>query len=364
MKKLLHIVLYLPFGGLEKIVYDFSVALNGKGYEVHVAALQEGGPMQSLLEDADIPVYVLGKRPGKIDFNLLYRLIKLIHQLKIDIIHSHSGCIMYAALAGRIAGVTKIIHTDHGRYFPEPKLRIFEDRIFSKFISKYVCVSRELEKYIKATVKVTPKKIITIINGVDTSSYYQYPGEVRAKLRKDNNIPVDSIVVGTVCRLIPPKNVQFLVEWMEKYHKFLKNIYLIIVGDGPQLEKLKKQADAILGQRVIFLGAKKNIADILNTFDIFTLVSTTEGTSLTILESMSTQLPVIVSDVGGNTDIIIHGKNGFLFKCNDFKSFNDCIKIILRNPFKSKEIGRLARNSIETKFSLNKVIEKYCDIYK
>jgi len=357
-------VLYLPYGGLEKIVYDFSRELNIKDYEVHVVALEKGGPIGDMLQQEGIPVYILEKRPGKFDFRLLIRLVKLIKKLNIQIIHSHSGCIMYAALAGKMAGVPTIVHTEHGRYLPDSIGKIWEDRIFSRLISKYVCVSIELEEYMHSVIKVSHKKLITIINGVSTSDYRRYPKEVVLKLRAKNNIPPDAIVLGTVCRLIRRKNVSFLIDWMKNNIDLYDNIYLMIVGEGPQFDELVESAQDLPKERIRFLGARKDIAHLLNIFDIFTLVSTTEGTSLTILEAMSTQLPVVVSDVGGNKDIIDHGKTGYLFECNNQHALGECLNKIISNHAMGEEMAQMARNTVKEKFSFEAMISKYCDLYE
>lgn len=362
-RKLLHIVLYLPYGGLEKIVYDFSKELVVRDYEVHVAALEKGGAIGDLLQQNGIPVHILGKRPGKFDFRLLINLIRLINKLKIQAIHSHSSCIMYAALAGRLAGVKVIVHTEHGRYLPDSIGRIWEDRIFSRMLSKYVCVSKELEKYLLTVVKAPSKKLMTIINGVNTSMYRQYSSKERLKLRAENNISHEAIVLGTICRLIPPKNVQFLIDWMKRNSNTYENLVLLIVGDGPLFAKLSESAKGLPKGQVRLLGARGDIPNLLNIFDIFTLPSRTEGTSLTILEAMSTQLPVIASDVGGNIDIIDHGKTGYLFECDNLDAFGACLHKVICDSMAAKKMGICARDSVEQRFSFITMINKYCDLY-
>ena len=362
-KKLLHIVLYLPYGGLEKIVYDFSRELNSRDYEVHVVALEKGGPIGDHLQQEGIPVYILERRPGKFDLRLLIRLVKLIKKLNIQIIHSHSGCIMYAALAGKLAAVPTIVHTEHGRYLPDSIGRIWEDRFFSRLINKYVCVSQDLEEYMLSVIKVPRRKLITIINGVDTSRYYRYPKEDALKLRAKHNILFDAIVLGTVCRIVRPKNIGFLIDWMKNNIDLYDNIYLMIVGEGPQFDELVESAQDLPKERIRFLGARKDIADLLNIFDIFTLVSTTEGTSLTILEAMSTQLPVIVSDVGGNKDLIDHGKTGYLFECNNQQAFKKYLDKIISNQTLAKEMGKKAREKVKKKYSFNVMLNRYRDLY-
>lgn len=361
-KRLLHIVLWLDYGGLEKIVHDFSKSLRND-YEVYVVALEKGGLIESLLKQEGIPVYVLERRPGKFDFRLLIRLVKLIKKLNIQIIHSHSGCIMYAALAGKLAGVANIVHTEHGRYLPDSIGRIWEDRFFSRLISKYVCVSKELTAYMQEIVRVPDEKLTTIINGVNTSHYYKYPNEDILKIRAEYNIQPDAIVVGTICRFIPQKNVGFLIDWMKNNHNIDKNIFLYLVGDGPQFDELVEKASGISMSRVKFFGVRKDIPDLLNIFDIFTLVSTTEGTSLTIMEAMSTQLPVIVSDVGGNKDLIDHGKTGYLFECNNQQSFKKYLDKIISNQTLAKEMGKKAREKVKEKYSFDVMLNRYRDFY-
>lgn len=363
-KRLLHIVLYLPYGGLERIVYDFSMELNNRDYEVHVAALEKGGPIGDQLQQEGIPVHVLGKRPGKFDIRLLVRLIDLIKILKIQVIHSHNPCIMYAALAGKFAGVSTVVHTEHGRYLPDTLGEIWEDRLSSRLISKYVCVSKELEEYMLNVVKVPSKKLVRIVNGVNTSLFRRYAKDDILKLREKHGIPPDTLVLGTVCRLIRAKNIGFLIDWMKNNYNVYKKLLLLIVGDGPQFDEWRKQAKEVPGSRIRFLGSRRDITDLLNIFNIFTLVSTTEGTSLTILEAMSTQLPVIVSDVGGNRDIVKHKETGYLFECNNLDDFGECLKSILIDSNNAREMCLRARCSVEKQFSLRDMLTKYCKLYQ
>jgi len=362
-KRLLHITLGLDYGGLEKIVYDFSRELNKKGYEVYVVALEKGGTLCEQLRQDGIPVSVLSRRPGKIDLKLLVRLVKLIKKLKIDIIHSHSGSIMYAALAGRIAGVNRIIHTEHGRYLPDSIGRIWEDRVFSRFISKYVCVSHELEQYMLTVIKVPIKKLVTIINGINTSRFYRYGEDEIRMLRQKYNIHPGQILIGTVCRIVYQKNLWFLVDWMKENTNSNHNLRAFIVGDGPQYAELVECAQDLPTGTIQFLGARADISDLLNIFDIFVLPSTTEGTSLTILEAMATQLPVIVSNVGGNKDIIDHGETGFLFEVNNMNSFGKCINELLSDPVLRDNMGLRARALVEQKYGIESMLRSYCELY-
>jgi sugar transferase (PEP-CTERM/EpsH1 system associated) len=362
-KRLLHVTLWLDYGGLEKIVYDFSREFNQEEYEIYVVALERAGAIFEQLRQAGIFVSVLSRRPGKIDLVLLKRLVKLIRHLHIDIIHSHSGCIMYAALCGRIAGVNKIIHTEHGRYLPDSIGRIWEDRLFSRLISKYVCVSKDLEKYVLSRIKVPREKVVMIINGIDTSRYYRYGKADILKLRQRHNIRSREVVLGTVCRLIPEKNIGFLIDWMKMNSHSHENLRVMIVGDGPQYAELVRIAQDLPESKVQFLGARADISDLLNIFDIFVLPSTTEGTSLTILEAMSTKLPVIASDVGGNKYIINHGETGFLFEVNNMDSFTKCLNKILSDPVFRDKMGLRARALVEKKYSFERMLRSYRTLY-
>jgi sugar transferase (PEP-CTERM/EpsH1 system associated) len=362
MPTLLHMALWLDYGGLENVIHTFSHAFRAKDFEVKIVALEKDGRIFDRLRQEDFPVRLIGRRPGKFDTRLLRQLVRFLREERIDIIHSHSGCIMYAALAGKLAGVRRIVHTEHGRYLPDTTGRIWEDRVFSRFIDSYVCVSEDLEHYMESVIKVPVAKLATIINGVDTVRFRKYDEEKRSALRRQHDYSPDEIVVGTVCRLIPEKNVEFLLNWIQSRREDGKKCRLAIIGDGPCLPRLQEVA-AAKPKGIQFLGMRPDVADWMNVFDIFVLPSLTEGTSLTIMEAMASDLPVVVSDVGGNKEIVSHERTGFLYPVNGMEVFSLLMDRLAASREMRHSIGARARQDMEARFSLNAVLAQYEALY-
>lgn len=363
---LLQITLSMDRGGLERLVYDIIMhnEFSEEAFNIHLCCLDRGGVFYDRLTARNVSTSILQRKPVKIDLPLLRKLILYINNHRIEVVHSHSGCIFYAALAGRFGGARNIIHTEHGRYLPDSMTEILEDRICSHLIHHYVCVSEQLAKYMIETAKVRRDKIRVIMNGIDTDTFEPYERSKRRELRTKFGFDDNSIVLGTVCRLQPIKNVDFLIDWGKIYLPQFPNLTIMIVGDGTELAKLKRKREAIERGNVIFTGARDDIPDILNVFDIFVLPSYNEGTSLTILEAMSCELPVIVSDVGGNSTIVKDKVSGYLFPVNDYSVFQEKLKFLVCQQTLRRRLGREGRRYVTKYFNEHRMVEQYYDLYR
>jgi sugar transferase (PEP-CTERM/EpsH1 system associated) len=364
-KNVLQVTLSMARGGLERIVYEIIKANGGsdKLFKMHWCCLDNGGAFYDVLQAMNVQTAILHRRKGKLDLSLLRKLVDLLRTQKIQVIHSHSGCILYSALAGRIAGVERIIHTEHGRYLPEGIGTIWEDRICSRLIDYYVCVSHELKEYMIRTVKVKQSKLRVILNGVNPEGFRRQGEPRRKDLREKYRLNQDAIIVGTVCRLQPVKNIIFLVNWVKTYFADNKNIVLVIVGEGTQLPVLKRAAEGVGQERIIFMGAREDIPDILNIFDIFVLPSYSEGMPLTVLEAMASEVPVIVSNVGDNSKIVKNGESGFVFAVNDDSDFHIKISTLISDGEMRKRMGYEGRRLVERRYSQERMIQEYYQLY-
>ncbi len=354
----------MGYGGLERIVAKLIKKADANKFENSVCCLDKGGPLLEYLKKDNIRTYILGRKAGPIDFKLLINIIALLRKEKIDIVHSHSGCIFYGAVAGRLANVNGIIHTDHGRLLPDKRSLIFEDKLSSFFLNKFVGVSEELTKYLKNTVGIKEKKLLTVINGVDTDIFRPINGIYKKELRTTLGIASDEKVIGTVCRLEPVKNISLLIESMRHIIEKNPDCKLIIVGDGREKEKLIKLTKELhLSKNIKFLGERSDIDKIMGIFDIFVLPSLSEGTSMTILEAMASGLPVIASEVGGNTKLVKDSKNGFLFPLNKPNLLIQRVIDLLTDNEKLETMGLKSRQIAVENFSFDVMKKSYENLY-
>jgi sugar transferase (PEP-CTERM/EpsH1 system associated) len=362
--KVMHLTLSMGYGGLERIVNTFAKRMNNNRHEVTVCSLDGGGYFLDDLAGHHVRGIILNRKPGMFDFSVLVRLIELLRKEKVDIVHSHSGCSLYAALGGRIACVKGIIHTDHGRLVPDRKGLVLEDRLASMFIDKYVSVSKELAVYLEKEVHISRKKIVTIENGVDTKDFRCLSDRTKTSMRRELDVGEDSQLIGTVCRLDSVKNLGYMIRSIEKVLKGRNNTKLVVVGEGPERKNIEGVIqDLDLNEKVVLVGQRNDIERLMPAFDVFVLTSKSEGTSMTILEAMACEVPVTVSRVGGNCEIVKDGINGYSFPLSQPSVLVERVLELLNNPHKAKEMGRQGRMIAEKEFSLNSMLEKYSALY-
>ena len=228
-------------------------------------------------------------------------------------------------------------------------------------VDKIVTVSKNLKNRLINEIKIKPEKIIHIPNGVDTNKFNIYRKEFT---RKKFGFKKEDFIIGIVARLDPIKNHKTLFFAFKEIVKNYPQVKLIIVGDGSLREELKEKSYQLgIKNKVIFMGERDNVSEILKTFDIFVLPSLNEGMSNTILEAMATGIPVIASNVGGNPELVIDGRTGFLFSPNDVESLVQKIKTYILHPELKQKHGYNARKRVEEKFSLDQMVRRYEELY-
>ena len=140
--------------------------------------------------------------------------------------------------------------------------------------------------------------------------------------------------------------------------------YLIIVGDGPERENLEKLTATLdLSSNVIFTGFREDTHLFYKIVDIFLLSSFSEGTAMTLLEAMATGIPCIVTDVGGNPEIIEDMDTGFCVPSDDSNTLAEKINLLIENRALREKMGRAGRKRFEKHFSARKMAEQYEAIY-
>jgi len=361
--KILYLVLEMDVGGLQRMVNQLIRMLDRQVFEPYICCLDRGGIFYDQTVSNCAGSFILRRKPGPFDMKLFARLYSIVKKNKINTIHSHNGCSSYAALTGRLAGAKRIIHTDHGRLVPDRKSAVIEDRLSSYLMDRYVGVSEELTQYLAATVRIPPNKLLTILNGVDTDTFKPLNIEDRYALRRELGIGAGDRIIGTVCRLDPIKNLEFMITCMPAVVKLVPDAKLVIVGDGSARKALEQLALALrLEKTVLFLGQRDRIERILPAFDIYCCTSLSEGTSMTILEAMACGLPIVASAVGGNLSLV-DDTNGALFRLNDKDAFITIMSTIFSDAESRYERGRISRRKVITSFSLDRMVIQYQRLY-
>ena len=363
--RVVHIVPSLVVGGMEQVVKTLCLGLAPERFEVSVICIVEKGVLGEDLEKRGISVHFCeGKRYKVLSHFYPSYLTNAIKRISPQVLHSHSGIWYASSIASRMAGVPVMVHTEHGRHFPEKKIAIFFDRRAIKLTDRLVCVSEYLSRYMAEKVKVPKNRIEIIKNGIALDNYKPRWITTSYPLRGKYGIPEDAKLLVTVGRLESVKGQEYLLEAFEKLAGQYKNLCLWIIGDGSLREILSSYVKTKeLENTVFFTGNVNNVKDYLSESDVFILPSLSEGTPMALLEAMASGLTIVATRVGENEIALDHGKAGFLIPPASVDDLRSTVTNILEDSRISREMGGEAYKMAYKHFSSQRMVKKYEELY-
>lgn len=360
--RIMHLVLSLETGGLERLVSDFAISMDKDLFDVEVCCFNNLCGFFDTLVTNGIRVTLLKRNQKHYDYLYAFKLKKLITERNIDILHMHNGTFFHGVQAGFLARTPVMVYTDHGRQLVESKIDVLMDRFSGFFVDKIVAVSKELEKYLINEIMLPEHKTTTIINGINTEVFV--PRKKPLDLMKEFSIAENHIVIGTVGRLAEVKDQSTLIDAFYLVQKSIPDINLIIVGDGPLRYELESKVEKLnLKDHVKITGNRNDIPNMLNLFDVFVLSSLSEGTSVALLEAMAAGVSPVVTDVGGNPSIVDDNINGMVVKPKHVNQIAESLLTLLTDEKTRIKFGKAASGKIISKYSINHTLKQYSEIY-
>jgi glycosyltransferase involved in cell wall biosynthesis len=360
--RVVHIIQNLNFGGMERVLHNLAYWLPARGFEVHIVVMEYLGRFAEGLEDR--VTFHQVPRMSRISFLYPKKLIEVLRGIVPDIVHSHTGVWFKSSLAARLARVPAIVHTEHGRPDPVPLGDRLIDNRASRRTDVVVAVSDALAAVLRREVVQHPSRVRVIANGVDTERLR--PPTNRSALRQQLGIPADATIIGSIGRLEPIKHYRLAIQAFARLGKRPEGgQWLVLVGDGSERQSLEQMAiDLGVADRVKFLGWRQDADQIYPAFDLFTLTSRSEGTSLSLLEAMSSGVCPIVTDVGGNRAVLGPELASLLVPDNDEIALAAAWQRLLDAPEVREQLGRSARLRVEEAFSLTRMVDQHAALYR
>ncbi len=368
MKRCFLVITGLAYGGAETQVIHLAMKLKARGWDVFVVSLTPPKAYTTELRYSGVPLFSLNIRQKLPDPRPLMKLFKLIREWRPCIVHSHMvHANILARLTRLFAPVPVLICTAHsiderGRR-GSGWFRTFLYRVTDPLCDLTTQVSRAgLERYVR--IRAVPKeKIQYIPNGVDIESFSPNPA-IRAKMRKKLHLEKRFVWLA-VGRFDPPKDYPTMLCAFSRVVRKHPKAYLLIAGDGPlrpSIEALAKELG--ISDRVEFLGIRRDVPELMNAADAYVMSSAWEGMPLVLLEAHASGLPVVATNVGGNSEIVIDGKTGFLVSPRNPEALAQAMIRLMELPEEEKQImGKLARQHVETNFSLDRVVDLWESLY-
>ena len=361
---------------IEQFNKNNILILESMGYEVHVAGnFKEGNPVsderleefkQWLSEHGAKWFHISATRkPYDLRGNgqALRSILELINEYQYDFIHCHTPI---GSVLGRIAAHkthTKIIYTAHGFHFykgaPLKNWLLYYpvEKILSRWTDILITINQE--DYERAKKFKSGKLEYIHGVGVDTDVFNLIDRKAsREEIRKEFNIPDDAIVVLSVGELNKNKNHRIIIEELKEY----KNVWYIICGKGPLSDeyiKLAKNLDT--EDRLILAGYRPDVKKFYCAADVFAFPSKREGLSLAVMEAMASGLPIIASDIRGNSELI-DKDGGFLFDYHNKAELHNKMNNMLNSKDKWESMGKHNQNKVFA-YNVDEVKKEMKNIY-
>jgi glycosyltransferase involved in cell wall biosynthesis len=384
--KNIHIITRLDMGGSAQNTLLTALNLDSHRYRV---ILIKGSTQESAMTEKEIQVLnnqlaaAAEKGVSVINLPSLVRrispwndlksflcLLKLICRLRPHIVHTHTSKAGFIGrLAAWLARVPIIIHTPHGHvfygHFNHSLSRFFlqAERLLGRITHHQIALTPE-EGNDYLALRVAKQNNVSIIHSGVNLHRFQKGKNQNSRKRKELGIPPNALVVGFSGWLLPIKGVNFLVEALAGIVQKHPRSLLVLLGKGDQEEELRKQAENLgLEDKVLFLGWRPDVEEIMSCFDLLVLPSLNEGMGRVLVEAMAAGLPIVASQVGGIPDLVKDGKNGLLVPPRDVAALELAVSYFLEDEARRKRTGEAGREMCRP-YSAEAMVTQINDLYE
>ena len=383
--KVVRVIARLNVGGPARQAVILHRDLPARGFStllVHGIVGPAEASLEDLLDPGDrgvIKIPELGRRIHPLDdARALARLVRLVFAEKPDVLHTHTA---KAGALGRLAALAYnltrsrrrrclVVHTFHGHVFEgyfgtvgSSAVRASE-RVLARVTDRIVAISPLQRSAITERFHIAPSDRVSVVTlGLDLDPFFEV-GDVDPRLRVELGFPPESVLFGSVGRLVPIKNVPMLLDAFALASASAPGIRLVVVGDGEEKSALVERASALsIDSRVRFLGWRRDLLSIYAGLDAVVLSSENEGTPVALIESQAAGRPVIATSVGGVPDVVTDGRTGLLVRPGDHRAFAAALVRLAGNPAERRQFGQEGRTAA-LRFRRSHLLDALSSLYR
>ena len=370
--KILHIVGDSKFGGGSAIILQLALMAKLQEHDVDVLTtdatfseilLKKGitpVPLDCVWRDIHPLRDILGVR----------RLYRFMREKKYDLVHTHTSKGGFVGrLSAWLAGVPNIVHTVHGFAFHEMShplqlhAYLLLERLAAHWCHRIVTVS-EFHRHWALQLGIgTDQEVLAIPNGISRTqiSTNKSSHEIRTSL----GIPNDEFVILSAGRLAHQKGLEYLIRGIPILEKKTpKTFRIVLAGDGPLRECLDELVQKLgVQDRVIFLGFRRDIGNLLAATDIVVLPSLWEGLSIALLEAMAAKKPIITTSIGSNLEVTRNGQGALLVPPKNSLKLVEAIVQLGNSPVLAERYGRKGNELYRKYYTEEHMLDDYKNMY-
>jgi glycosyltransferase involved in cell wall biosynthesis len=298
---------------------------------------------------------------AKFDVRVLWKLTRLLRRGRFDaIVTVGAGDRMFwGRLAAGLARTPVVISALHSTGWPDVVGRL--NRMLTPLSSAFVGCAEPHATYLREVERFPAERVHWIPNGVDTARFQ--PGSNNEKLLVELGIPPRKKIVGLVAQLRPEKNHELFLETAAMVLRSEPQTQFVLVGHGPRRDDLEALAVRLgIAKNVHFLGARRDVPEILKLFDVFCLTSKIEANPVSILEAQATGVPVVATRVGSIPQTVIPGETGYLAESGNAADLCTQLLRLLQDEPHRQQVGAQARANVIRHWSLERMTSGYEDL--
>jgi glycosyltransferase involved in cell wall biosynthesis len=369
---ILFVIPQLEKGGSETLVYNIASLLDRKLFNVSLAYFQYYGneKFRSVFQEQSIRLHHI-PRNRSADYSAMRIMERIVRENNIHIVNAHHFVSMvYSFYACKIAHRRRLVYTEHSSWEVEKvplKWRVM-GRLLLRQLDCVMGISDDVTQTLKTIFHLRDKNTLTIRNGVDIDN----KGGMRdaRSIRNEFGLAENMKVIAMVANFRKVKNHLMLLRGFRELLNDIENVKLLLIGQGT-VDDLENSEDDVrsyleeynLHDKVILTGHRNDVNALLSIADVFCLTSFKEGLPISMLEAMSSGLPLVGTNVQGIRDVVMNGKNGFIVELCDHLALKDSLLKILTNNQLRRSFGHVSRRIVLDSYSINNCAHQYQNLF-
>lgn len=360
----MHCIYSLEHGGAQQVVVDLVKHLDQDRFQPKVCSITGIAPRQEELEALGVETFVLGKRAHSTvsGVSSMIRLAGLFRRQGVAVLHTHGFAgNVWSRLAGILARVPVLVHTDHNVEVKRRRVLLLE-RFLLASTDMVTGISEDATRNFLRNTGASHEKVRTIRNGFDFARI-----EKAADLPLPSDLPLrpGRKTVVLIGRLVEIKGHRYLLEAAAQIVSQRDDVQFLLVGDGPLRGFLEQFVhDRGLQEHVLFAGIRKDVPVLLRHAEVFVLASLTEGLPITLLEAMASEVPVVVTGVGGIPEVVEDNVTGLVVPPADVTALRQAILNTLEQPDEARRRSRVGLQRLRDEFAIVQMVDAYQDLYR
>jgi glycosyltransferase involved in cell wall biosynthesis len=375
--KVLQVVGDSKFGGATYLILEWCKFLLARGCEVHVLSTDK----ETIAELKRIrgvsvvqSIYIPRNIAPAADTLALVQLVRLIRNRRYHVVHTHTSTPgVIGRAAAWIARAPVRLHTAHG--WPVCEFSGLAERVLypplenaaARMSTRVICVSDAALSQGRRFRLAPAKKLVVVRNGIDPVAFSKnYEGAGR-RLREELGLPPDCLLIGSTSRLAKQKDLESLVRSVPFLRKLLfgRKLVVLLAGDGPERAALEALAVKLrVNHYIRFLGFRRDIPQFLAALDVFVNTSLWEGLSISLLEAMAAERPIVTTDIEANAELIEDAATGFLVGVQAPEEIAVAIAQFARDKRLATRCAKAARRRLLAEFTLDRMFQDQWELYE